>query len=124
MEREEFDKFLKDIGGLENSYFPDKPSIKSSYFFDIAKGWYPLVKELIEKLIEAGWDKKICQVKEKFGGLRFYTGGLTDEQRKIVNNYEAKSYKTCEQCGKLGKPRNDGWVTTLCDEHYKKRNDG
>lgn len=121
MERKEFDKFLEDISGLENGYFSDRPAIKSSYFFDVGKGWYPLIKELIEKLIENGWDKKICQVKEKFGGLRFYPQGLSEENWKIVSEYEKKSYETCEVCGKKGKTRNDGhWLTTLCNKHYKK----
>lgn len=119
MEKEEFGQYLKDIGGLENGHYPDRPRITSPGFFDINKGWYLLVKQLIEELINAGWDKKILQVKEKFGGLRFYTAGLTEEQNKIVSKYESLSYKTCEECGEPGKTNNSGWITTLCDKHFK-----
>jgi len=55
------------------------------------------------------------QVKEKFGSLRFYTNGFTDEMDKLVDEAECKSEETCEYCGKPGKRRNDGWVRTLCD---------
>ncbi|HEX8586144.1 MAG TPA: hypothetical protein VF680_17260 [Allosphingosinicella sp.] len=115
----EFEEYLESIGGLENGMFTNKPPIKSAGFFSIGKGWYQLVKDLIEELIQAGWDKHITQVKEKFGGLRFYTNGLTQEQRLIVDKYEELSYHTCEECGEPGKVRNDGWVTVLCDKHYK-----
>ena len=58
---------------------------------------------------------RASQVKEKFGGLRFYMTHGTDEIFKLVNEAEALSYKTCEECGKPGEGRSDGWVHTLCD---------
>ena len=33
MNRDEMDKFLESIGGLENGFFPDRPAIKKSDFF-------------------------------------------------------------------------------------------
>ena len=118
MNREEFEKYLESIGGLENGYYTDRPPIKSSGFFEINKGWYDIVKNLIEELIAAGWDKQICQVKEKFGGLRFYTNSMSDECHKIVSKYENLSMETCEVCGEKGEPRGGGWITTLCTSHY------
>jgi hypothetical protein len=61
------------------------------------------------------------QVKEKFGGLRFYTNGTSDEIHKLISEYESKSYATCEDCGKPGKSRGSGWIRTLCDECGSKR---
>ena len=58
-------------------------------------GGHGLLDELIAKLIELGWDKDLHQVKEKFGGLRFYCGGLTTEQMAAIDEAEAKSYKIC-----------------------------
>lgn len=116
MTKEEMDEYLKSIGGLEHGYFADR-KITDSYFFDIGEGWYPLVKELIEKLIAAGWDKQTCQVKEKFGGLRFYINSANDECFNLISQYEKLSCETCEKCGNPGTIRKGGWISTLCDEH-------
>jgi len=121
MTEEEMDKFLESIGGLKNGYFTDREPITSCGFFECSRGWYPLLKELIEDLIAMGWDKKICQVKEKFGGLRFYINSGSDEIYERISKAENDSYEICERTGKPGKLRQDiGWWTTLCDEEYQK----
>ena len=63
----------------------------------------------------------IVQVKEKFGGLRFYMDGGTPEMRNYVHFAETMSMNTCECCGASGEPRNDGWVKTLCEKHHRER---
>ena len=120
MTKEEMDEFLEDIGGLENGYFPDRPNIKHCEVFDVDSGWYPLIKELIEDLIKLGWDKQLCQVKEKFGGLRFYINAGSDEIFKRITLAENQSYEICETCGEKGDMRTDiGWYRTLCNKHYE-----
>jgi hypothetical protein len=57
------------------------------------------------------------QVKEKFGGLRFYTNGATDKHHNYISFAESMSYCTCEECGAPGKRYTDGWHQTLCDIH-------
>lgn len=57
------------------------------------------------------------QVKEKFGGLRFYVNAATDKQYAYISFAESMSYKTCEECGAPGKTYTDGWHMTLCDIH-------
>ena len=57
------------------------------------------------------------QVKEKFGGLRFYVQAATDKHYQYISFAESMSYRTCEQCGSPGKTYTDGWHTTLCDIH-------
>jgi hypothetical protein len=121
MTDEEFNSFLESIGGLENGYFTDRPPIKSAGFFSVDKGWYGIIKRLIEDLIELGWDKQILQVKEKFGGLRFYTNGISDDMHNRIRLAEDASYITCEKCGELGVIRGGGWMATLCDEHAEGR---
>ena len=118
---EEFKSFLESIGGLENGFYPDREPIKDSGFFCIGNGWLGLVKTLIEDLIQLGWDRQICQVKQKFGGLRFYINeGSKEIFEKITEN---RSYEICEKCGEPGKPTKGGWITTLCDFHlYEKIN--
>lgn len=59
----------------------------------------------------------IVQVKEKFGGLRFYTEGGSSDHRLAIGFAEAMSVRTCEVCGSPGKPTNNGWIKTLCPEH-------
>jgi hypothetical protein len=68
-----------------------------------------------------GWDKQVTQVKEKFGGLRFYINEGTDEIFKRISEAENKSYEICEVTGEPGTLRTDiGWYRTLCDEEYEK----
>ena len=57
------------------------------------------------------------QVKEKFGGLRFYVQAATDKHYNYISFAESMSYRTCEMCGAPGKTYTDGWHTTLCDIH-------
>jgi hypothetical protein len=62
------------------------------------------------------------QVKEKFGGLRFYYNGGDDHVAGLVDMAEEMSYKICEQCGNAGKPNKGGWIITLCDKCRGERN--
>jgi hypothetical protein len=121
MNKEEMDKFLESIGGLENGYYSDRPPIKGSGFFSVGVGWYPLIKDLISDLIELGWDKQTCQVKEKFGALRFYINTGSDEIFKKIHSYENQSYEICETCGEKGELRLVGWYKTLCNKHHEER---
>jgi len=57
------------------------------------------------------------QVKEKFGGLRFYVQAATDKHYSYISFAESMSYRTCEECGNPGKTYTDGWHMTLCDIH-------
>lgn len=115
----ELEKYLESIGGVidwRNSTHTN-PNV-----FDVDKGWYPLIQNLIQELIELGWDKQITQVKEKFGGLRFYVHNANEEMNVVINKYEKLSYETCETCGDKGEIRRDiGWWRTLCDKHYEER---
>lgn len=57
------------------------------------------------------------QVKEKFGGLRFYVHAATDEHYNYITFAESMSYRTCEECGKPGTYYPFGWHHVACDEH-------
>jgi hypothetical protein len=65
----------------------------------------------------------ICieQIKEKFGGLRFYYSGGDDTIGGMVTMAEVWAGRSCETCGNVGKSRGGGWIQTLCDEHAKGR---
>lgn len=117
--KEKIDSYLESIGGLENGWRTDRPPIKDAHFFDCHDGWYPLIQKLIEDLIQLGWDKKVTQVKEKFGGLRFYINEGSDEIHTRITEAEIESYTICEMCGAPGEIRRDiGWYRTLCDSHH------
>ena len=57
------------------------------------------------------------QIKEKFGGLRFYVQAATSKHYDYISFAESMSYRTCEQCGAPGKRYTDGWHKVLCDIH-------
>lgn len=60
---------------------------------------------------------RVAQIKEKFGGLRFYYDGGDDQISGMVTMAEVWAGRTCETCGNLGKQRSGGWIRTLCDQH-------
>jgi hypothetical protein len=55
------------------------------------------------------------QVKEKWGGLRFYYAGGDEFIRGLVSFAESISLKTCETCGAPGRQTKKGWVRTMCN---------
>ncbi|MBK26098.1 MAG: hypothetical protein CME70_19025 [Halobacteriovorax sp.] len=60
------------------------------------------------------------QVKEKYGGLRFYYHGGDDRTSGMIAMAEAMSDYTCEECGAPGKQNTKGWIRTLCNGCLKK----
>jgi hypothetical protein len=105
--------------------------------FAVSAGWWPILESLcvqIQHHIDWKNEQKekfnrgegctqvvVAQIKEKFGGLRFYYDGGDDYVRGLVQMAEAWAAHTCEECGKPGKSRGGGWIQTLCDEHEAQR---
>lgn len=60
----------------------------------------------------------ICQIKEKFGTLRFYVDGGDEIINGIIRHAEFISSRTCEVTGNLGALCNSrgGWFKTLSPE--------
>jgi hypothetical protein len=138
---DEYEKFSKE---MHEKY----PKIFSGPYdgFSVGPGWYQIIRSLCgniqshidhrncarEKLLENNpWNHPIpehCeqvvaeQVKEKFGGLRFYYSGGDDVVNGMVNLAESWASHTCESCGDPGTNKSiRGWLTTLCDVHYNMR---
>ena len=108
-----------------------KPLTESlmGFGFEVGDGWFELLKELSEKI--EPYEVEAVQVKEKFGGLRFYlVGGAPQEVWDAIDAAEAQSFKTCEVCGEPGEARGGGWVRTLCsacdegDRKWEVKGDG
>jgi len=99
------------------------------YGFQCSDGWYDLLDTLsavilreTERLPEEARDGLfVIQVKEKFGGLRFYMEKSTPFIDGAISLAESISYRTCEECGQPGRTRNGGWIRVLCDAHHKEK---
>ena len=68
-------------------------------FFECDDGWFEIIYNLSEKIHEIDPHVQATQVKEKFGGLRFYTNYGNEEINKVIREAESASLKTCEVCG-------------------------
>ncbi len=93
--------------------------------FECGDGWYWLIDNLCNS-IQSYIDNNshfmnieqvvATQVKEKFGGLRFYIDGGDKHIRGMISLAENLSYKICERCGCTDgvEQTKGGWITTLC----------
>lgn len=63
----------------------------------------------------------VGQIKEKFGGLRFYFTGGDQYINGAVRMAESWANQSCEECGAPGTRRSGGWIQTLCDTHDAER---
>lgn len=100
--------------------------LKDKYFFvrnlkyiEINEGWFDIVEELCENILLADPLESFCvsQIKEKFGGLRFYVNSPTSEEIKNLIRYtENKSFFVCELCASNNGSKiiMEGWIRTLC----------
>ena len=119
----------------EKQLFEIYPKIFSSLkYTECGDGWYDIIDRLCSVIQNeannAGYklseeEKEIIQplasqVKEKFGGLRFYISGGTERMHGAIHMAEAMSFKLCEDCGAPGYKRPGGLGSTLCDSCQKK----
>jgi hypothetical protein len=105
--------------------------------FACGEGWWPILESLsgqIQHHIDWKQEQKekyargegcaqvtVNQIKEKFGGLRFYYSGGDDVIDGMVRMAESWAGHSCETCGAPGKIVGGGWLRTLCVEHAKQR---
>lgn len=91
-----------------------------AYGLGVGPGWNDILYDLNKKLEAEKPDYKILQIKEKFGGLRFYTDELPYSGWDAIKEAEELSFKTCEECGRPGKIwSGKGWLRTLCWLDYR-----
>lgn len=104
--------------------FPDK------MYFECDDGWFHLLNRtchLLQSHLDWVRESKpeieqlvATQIKEKFGGLRFYYRGGDEYCRGTVDMAEQMSYRICEVCGdegRPGSPEKHGWIKTRCSKH-------
>lgn len=93
-----------------------------NYLLAIPKGWTNLVDALHTELYTLNPNYLVLQVKEKFGGLRYYCtfpNTTVDKQMMdIIARAERLSYDICDECGGPGELRvKNFWYSTKCDKH-------
>ena len=126
---EEFEKYDAFAKHMEER-FPKMFSGKYSGFC-CGEGWWPILEKLCSNIqSHIDWKNKqsevvpqvtVAQIKEKFGGLRFYYDGGDEHINGMVRMAEAWADASCEECGSPGKSRDGGWIKTLCDYHEAER---
>lgn len=124
-ELKEYDEFSKRM----EEKFPKM--LSGSYGgFAVSKGWWIILESLMDNIQHyLNWKNResevvpqvvVAQIKEKFGGLRFYYDGGDDEVSGMVRMAESWADHSCEECGGIGTRRSGGWIRTLCDSHEAK----
>jgi len=128
MKKELEDKLFKKYPTLfPNGRNVDKMESLMVFGFECDDGWFKLIDNLCKDILKYKEGNKVIvvQVKEKFGGLRFYTEGTSDEIYELIRKAEEDSYNICEICGEPGKNREvKMWYKTVCDKHFKQLKGG
>lgn len=86
---------------------------------NVGYGWWGILTNLTLVLEKIAPGFAVHQIKEKFGGLRYYTTALPNLGHTLVSWAENQSERTCEICGDYGELRTVGWWKTSCDYHYQ-----
>lgn len=131
-DEDKYDEFVKTL----ETKFPEMYSQPYGGIC-VGEGWWPIIYALSnqihhhvkwkqEQLVKYGRGDGchtviVRQVKEKFGGLRFYYDGGDDVVDGMVRMAESWAARSCEVCGHPGKSRDGGWIRTLCDQHEAER---
>lgn len=123
MELEKYDEFEKH---LSEKY----PKMFSQPYGGICvnEGWWPIIASLCANIQSyLKWKNKegevvpqvvVEQIKEKFGGLRFYYNGGDEHVGGMVRMAESWASETCEVCGVPATKQTTGWIKTVCDKHF------
>lgn len=89
----------------------------------VPAGWVALIDRIYDAMPDG---VVVHQVKEKFGGLRFYYGreGMEGNDNAlrafaiVVTAAESESYTVCDECGQPGQwSVIDAWRRVLCEDH-------
>lgn len=108
---------------LEDKLNKTFPTLYTGRGFEHGDGWFQIIWELSEKLVDGTVGVTVAQCKEKFGSLRFYIDHEIEDDVQVdrisewIRESEQLSSVTCEDCGAHGRISMKGyWLITLCDE--------
>jgi len=105
--------------------YADMKTTAMCWGFECQTGWFWLINQLcqsIQSYIDNNQHNNIPQVvvdqvKEKYGGLRFYYHGGDETIDGMVWLAEHMSYNICENCGSTENVGDtDGWIMVLCEK--------
>lgn len=127
---EEYERRLAAIAPI----FLRSKELNPTYFpIECDDGWFFILKDSLSKIESINSfhkDMKIIadQIKEKFGVLNifFHIEGSYDENllndiKKIIEDLEERSWRTCEHCGEPATRTTSGWIKRLCDKCFEER---
>ena len=127
MKQELDEKLVEKYPKIFADRFGDMTETAMCWGFECNDGWYNIIDVLCgeiqryidfkEKQDDPVEQVVASQVKEKFGGLRFYIEGGDSVTFSLIDFAESMSLRTCEVCGNVGERRGKGWIRTLCDAH-------
>jgi hypothetical protein len=110
--------------------------------FACGEGWWPILESLCANIqSHIDWRNKtrakllednpynhpipdeveqvtVRQIKEKFGGLRFYYDGGDEFVDGMVTMAESWASRSCEDCGSPATKQTTGWIKNVCDKHF------
>ena len=98
----------------------------STWYADIPEGWRKAFGKQFSKELKKQLKKdkqlhtfRFSEIKEKYGTLRIYTFGCSEECQKIINKYENISRNICINCGKYTEYETEGYILPLCPKHLR-----
>jgi len=95
--------------------------VSDKNYAPVGPGWKHIILHLCKDIMCLDLKVDVVQVKEKFGGLRFYIDGGNEEINDLIQNAEAESFQTCEECGSKEDVSTSGdWRLTLCKKCREK----
>lgn len=114
---------------LEGMLIAACPSLFNSNTISISggDGWFDLIMdcsvrlEALNQTLPEDQRFTVAQIKEKFGGLRYYLDYKAeyqnDEAYAIIAEAERRADNTCSRCGstKNVSTRGERWIYTMCD---------
>jgi len=128
MKKELDEKLVKKYPKIFVDRYGDMKKTAMCWGFECGDGWYWLIDNLcdsIQSYIDNNKHLNIpqvvaVQVKEKFGGLRFYIEGGNEYINGMISIAESMSYNICENCGTTENvTQTKGWVYTRCENCKK-----
>jgi len=132
----EIESYPDQIDSLITKYPVVFKNLDTTMFHSLPSGWYWIADKLcadltpiLEEALKANPDTpeeplfSVLQIKEKFGGLRFYymmntnNDDLYRKVQSLVDHAEDASYETCQVTGKPGVlSKHRSHYMTLCEE--------
>jgi len=94
--------------------------LEQCWEISIYDGWTEIVYDLLSEIRKNFPQVKVVQIKQKFGGLRFYVDNSSKEFNDLITAAEVKANQTCEITGEKGSERSiNGWIYTVSDQVYE-----